>query len=430
MASRAPPIYTCDRHDRETGQPCGLSTKRKSNLDRHIRRKHPEAQPATFQPIQYLVNELGVLHQARTSTAEQTCRAPLPPAPPLPPSHSAPPLACASLNRNLDISFSCSDPSADRLLSGRPHTAISAAHSPPSSGLTSPSHDLAGPSPGRAVAQEPVPVRVADGPTALSTEPTLAITAEGPTGNVVASCVRTSTEHLAADTAGHAPAPTTSGAHASWEEHKSTTRKRLAGSLAKETLPVYGTKRSKKWPLQQRAIGWMTQAGKAHFDHHLAMLLGQWGVSQEHRGTCVLLPAAWAALDPLRLVTMFSAETCPLAFDDRMVRRVAPTTRPLLILRSLTPTRIMAPALPARWPGSPTTGLAPASSSITFSGAGRTSCDKAPTAVTIPCALFISSLRIRKSTKSARSATSEPSSSVAKASRCRRIVRSMSHIRA
>jgi hypothetical protein len=106
---------------------------------------------------------------------------------------------------------------------------------------------------------------------------------------------------------------------APWQERKERNRKRLLDSLEKETLPDYRVKRSKKWPLQQRAVEWMTQAAKQHFDRHFSTILAQWGVKESHKGTCVLLPADWAALDPLRLAGLFNAENCPRAWADGVV---------------------------------------------------------------------------------------------------------------
>jgi hypothetical protein len=62
-----------------------------------------------------------------------------------------------------------------------------------------------------------------------------------------------------------------------------------------------------------------------HFDRHFTTLLAQWGVKETHQGTCLLLPADWAALDPLRLASMFSAENCPFAWADGVVCQPFPT---------------------------------------------------------------------------------------------------------
>jgi hypothetical protein len=109
---------------------------------------------------------------------------------------------------------------------------------------------------------------------------------------------------------------------ASWEERRDRRDKRLHDSINKYALPSYRVKRSRKWPLQQSGISWMTQAGKHCFDGHLTSLLAQWGVTREketHHGSCVLCPADWAALGPSRLATLFNFETCPLEGADGVV---------------------------------------------------------------------------------------------------------------
>ena len=73
----------------------------------------------------------------------------------------------------------------------------------------------------------------------------------------------------------------------------------------KSAVPTYLVKRSKKTPGQQRGLEWLSASGKAHFDDYHEMLLGQWGVKAEHRGTCVRLPEDWKALDPIDLMTTF-----------------------------------------------------------------------------------------------------------------------------
>lgn len=105
--------------------------------------------------------------------------------------------------------------------------------------------------------------------------------------------------------------------------HREQKRKRLADSLDKEILPTYDAKRSKKWPLQQRAIEWLTQAGKEHFEGFYAKSMARWGVkpSESRPGHCVLLLTEWHALDPLRLAELFTPDKeCPHAWDDPVVR--------------------------------------------------------------------------------------------------------------
>jgi len=83
-----------------------------------------------------------------------------------------------------------------------------------------------------------------------------------------------------------------------WEGHRKHAHKRPLGNikLDKETLSDYRVKRSRKWPRQQRAIEWITEAGKDHFDHHFATIMARWGVKPSYKSTCVLAPAAWAEL--------------------------------------------------------------------------------------------------------------------------------------
>jgi hypothetical protein len=110
------------------------------------------------------------------------------------------------------------------------------------------------------------------------------------------------------------------------EERKERSRKRLRESLEKSPLPDYQVKGSKKWPLQQKAIGWITQAGKQHFDEYFANLLARLGVKGTHQGTCILCPADFAFLDPLTLAAMFKAENCPLAWAEGIVSISLPLT--------------------------------------------------------------------------------------------------------
>jgi len=56
---------------------------------------------------------------------------------------------------------------------------------------------------------------------------------------------------------------------------KELLRKRLYESLKKDDLPEYSVKRSNKWPKQQPAIEWITQAGKAKFDRYFTTLLAK-----------------------------------------------------------------------------------------------------------------------------------------------------------
>jgi hypothetical protein len=68
-----------------------------------------------------------------------------------------------------------------------------------------------------------------------------------------------------------------------------------------------------------------SNAAKSHFDHHFSSILAQWGVKPTHTGTCLLLPADWAALDPIRLAALFSPENYPHAWADGVVRSYTPS---------------------------------------------------------------------------------------------------------
>jgi hypothetical protein len=100
------------------------------------------------------------------------------------------------------------------------------------------------------------------------------------------------------------------------QQTRDRNRKRLVDSLEQESLPSYSVKRSKtKGILQHRALDWRTHAGKLAFDRHYASLLSEWGLRGTHEGTCLWLPADWAALDPVSLVEMFIAENCPITYN-------------------------------------------------------------------------------------------------------------------
>ena len=86
---------------------------------------------------------------------------------------------------------------------------------------------------------------------------------------------------------------------------RSTDRERVIDARLRENVPTYLVKRSKKTPGQQRGLDWLLAAGKAHFDDYHKMLLAQWGVKAGHRGTCVLLPKDWKAMNPTDLKEVF-----------------------------------------------------------------------------------------------------------------------------
>jgi len=86
-----------------------------------------------------------------------------------------------------------------------------------------------------------------------------------------------------------------------WEERE----KRKVKQEFHEDEPSYETKRSRLWPGQQLALDWMSQAGKRHFDIHLADYLADWGVTRMHTGTCVFGAVGWVALPSLKLASLF-----------------------------------------------------------------------------------------------------------------------------
>ena len=86
-----------------------------------------------------------------------------------------------------------------------------------------------------------------------------------------------------------------------------------------DLVPIYEVKRSKKDPSQQLAVEWLTKQAKCAFDEHLARKLAPWGVAPAHKGTCVLIPADWAPLDPMKLMEMFTFANCPLNGSERPV---------------------------------------------------------------------------------------------------------------
>ena len=98
-----------------------------------------------------------------------------------------------------------------------------------------------------------------------------------------------------------------------------STRTRHGGSVDGEIpyVPEYRAIRSRKGWNQMKAIEWMTEAGKKRFDTRQDALLGRWGVSAQHDGTCVLVPASWSDLDPRDLVEDFSYGKCPPSGPDK-----------------------------------------------------------------------------------------------------------------
>jgi hypothetical protein len=252
--------YACNRLDPETGEPCRLVTKRKSNLERHVERIHKEKK-SKF--VHYVVDSQGDLQKGAEiphTSLESLTTEPTPP----------PSTTANASQSNIAI----------------PVTHFS--HTNTAIGLQA-SQIVNG-------AGNPIASTHANSEYSSSN----AINETAPTDENTARVTQNTPIAL-------------------WTQRKDTKRRHLCEALEKDDHPVYQVKRSKKWSLQQIAIEWITRRGKAHFNRYLAILLGQWGVKETHKGTCVLLPADWAALDPLRLASMFDADNCPRAWADVVV---------------------------------------------------------------------------------------------------------------
>ncbi|KAE9373247.1 hypothetical protein N431DRAFT_557405 [Stipitochalara longipes BDJ] len=278
MAEKEKKMYTCNRLDAVTGEPCRHTTERKFNLDRHILRKHKEYPNTRF--IQYVPDNRGDLQKTPSRTPSPSCEATR--------------TAAETYAHNSLQAFSSSSPL-----------------SPLSSSLDD---DAVGPvtlsETISAASSSPPPPQIARGSDNLTTSPP-SETLDLPPHSIAIPentppCIESP--------------PTNPKTHSTWlspwEQRRDAIRKRLFETLEKDAHPVYQVKRSKKWPLQQRAIDWLTQAARLHFDQHFATILAQWGVKESHTGTCILLPADWAALDPLRLASLFTAENCPREWAD------------------------------------------------------------------------------------------------------------------
>ena len=97
-----------------------------------------------------------------------------------------------------------------------------------------------------------------------------------------------------------------------------STRKRRRSSVevghfrqTRDALPRYEVKQSKKMPGQQRGLNWLMPSAMDHFRSVHDELLGRWGVTSEHKGTCVLCPEDWRFSDPLELMNLFNNQNCP-----------------------------------------------------------------------------------------------------------------------
>ena len=85
----------------------------------------------------------------------------------------------------------------------------------------------------------------------------------------------------------------------------------LAPTFNYPTFADYPAVRSRKGMNQMKAIEWMLQTGKDRFETHQDQLLARWGLTAEHTGTCVLVPASWSRLDPQDIVDDFGYEMQP-----------------------------------------------------------------------------------------------------------------------
>ena len=64
----------------------------------------------------------------------------------------------------------------------------------------------------------------------------------------------------------------------------------------------------------------MTVAGKKRFEAQQDQILSKWGVTANHKGTCVLVPLVWSALDLTALAKSFSYNTFSKIDDLHLVQ--------------------------------------------------------------------------------------------------------------
>ncbi|KAL8840125.1 MAG: hypothetical protein Q9170_001473 [Blastenia crenularia] len=89
------------------------------------------------------------------------------------------------------------------------------------------------------------------------------------------------------------------------------------------SVPKYPVKTTKDEEPQIKAQEWLISKARRAFEETYTALLAGWGVQREHRGTCVLVPGDWQALEPLVLMDLFSAEKCPVFNATRLSYRHA-----------------------------------------------------------------------------------------------------------
>ncbi|KAI4276243.1 MAG: hypothetical protein LQ337_002607 [Flavoplaca oasis] len=76
-------------------------------------------------------------------------------------------------------------------------------------------------------------------------------------------------------------------------------------------MPIYDIKQSSKIPGQIRAYDWLSRAASKALHKELLYRLAQWGVSEFHDGTYILVPEKWKNLDPMDILAMSDLENCP-----------------------------------------------------------------------------------------------------------------------
>jgi hypothetical protein len=303
----APQTFHCDRFDVKTGTQCTHFSKRRPNLIRHIERKHKERLNDGF--IQYVVNDHGILQKATpglSQAANLTISEPV----------TSGVTVQAEVSSGSDVESVVQQAQTRNSDTNNRSVTSSTTFSPRVPSAPSPPSILTATT---SVLVFPQILQRSDSPVPDLGLGSLLQPAEvhATEGSIPLPPVDNPVENDAESVRNYARATHQTP---SWRQRKEQTQKRLRESFEKEDLPVYQVKRSRKWPYQQRAIAWLTYAAKTHFDCHFATILAQWGVREKHTSTCVLLPADWSALDPIRLATLFNPENCPRAWAEGMVR--------------------------------------------------------------------------------------------------------------
>ena len=104
----------------------------------------------------------------------------------------------------------------------------------------------------------------------------------------------------------------------------SSTKRKWTSSLYHQppnigVVPQYEIKRSKRIYKQQLGIEWLLWKAKEAFEVQFASILARWGVAATHYGSCVLLPADWLAVEPIKLLELFDLDNSPPATSIRAV---------------------------------------------------------------------------------------------------------------